>query len=456
MADNRIVDVIVIGGGPAGSTIATKLAKDGFSVGLFEKEKFPRPHVGESLLPFCYPLFQELGILEELKEKFVRKPGASFVNQNGEHEVNYCFDKVLDGEMNLSFHVRRDEFDQILLENSRRKGVEVYEEQRVVSVDLEGSYCEIVVADADHNKKVYRSRFVVDATGRDCLIAKANKTKEPIEGMDRIAVSAHWHCDSIPSELRSGTVRITYLEGDIRKGWIWCIPVSDSKVSIGVVVNTEYYKTAIGPLKKASDDWIRTYYLQELRSSSSIESIIHSLVIDGELSVNGNYSYRSSEKYGNRFALVGDSAQFIDPIFASGVYIAMKSAFLVYQGIKSLLEEDDMQKLKEAYSVIDDGYLVVQKLIEIYYDPSILNFATIKVNGSESDSDFSKFNHSFALIHLLLAGDFFEKGHVYLPFFESLKDESQLNRWKNLIEFEKHNPMGEVIDCGRSYEQIFG
>ncbi|MBT8231410.1 MAG: FAD-dependent oxidoreductase [Saprospiraceae bacterium] len=457
MSNDLYSDIIVIGGGPAGSTVATKLVRQGFSVRLFEKEKFPRPHVGESLLPFCYPIFEDLGVLDILKKKFVRKPGACFVNQDGQDEMNYCFNKVIDEEMSLSFHVRRDEFDQILLDNSKANGVDVYEEHRVVKTKIDEGGCTVSVADKSGSQAIYNTKFIVDASGRDCLMAKANKTLEPIEDMDRVAVSVHWKCKEIPIALRSGSVRITYLDGDNRKGWIWCIPISPSRVSMGVVVDSQYYKSAIKDLRKQSSDWQKAYYLNELQSSLSISNIMAEMEIDGDLVVNGNYSYKSTQKYGDQFALVGDSAQFIDPIFASGVYIAMKSASLVADGIVEKINDNQSSKLEKAYEIINNGYAVVHNLIKLYYNPSILNFADSNLFGQNKGSQFSEHNHSFALIHLLLAGDFFEKGDVYLPFLESLKNESQLNRWKNLIGWDKHvsKDHHDDQDCGKTFEQIF-
>lgn len=450
-------DVIVIGGGPAGSTIATQLVRQGFTVKLFEKEKFPRPHVGESLLPFCYDIFKELGVLEELEKRFVRKPGACFVNHDGKSEKNYCFNKVVDEQRSLSFHVRRDEFDQLLLNHSKANGTEVFEEHRVVQTSFTDDLCSVEVISNHSISSVHKTRFIVDATGRDCLLAKANQKLEPIEDMDRVAVSVHWKCNEIPIELRNGSVRITYLGGKNKKGWIWCIPIDTNRVSIGVVVDAKYYKSKIKQLRSSSDNWLEDYYLQELKTSASLNNIIEDMTIDDSINVNGNYSYKSTEKFGSRYALVGDAAQFIDPIFASGVYIAMKSASIVSDGIASFLNNGEQLKLQEAYKIIDDGYAVVHELIKLYYDPNSINFAEDNHELEKDGLSFSDHNHSFALIHLLLAGDFFEKGDVYLPFLDSLKKRKKLSKWKNLIGWNNHvtHKNKEEENCGNTYDQIF-
>jgi len=450
-------DIIVIGGGPAGSTISTLLARKGLSVVLFEKEKFPRPHVGESLLPFCHPIFKELGVLKEMESRFIRKPGACFADQDGYNEMTYCFNKVLDQNMSLSFHVRRDEFDELLLKNAIKNGVKIFEESRVTNIKLNDKISQVTVLDKNKNKQEFESKFIIDATGRDCFISKNQKTIEPIKDLDRVAVSAHWTCDTIPIKLRSGSVRITYLEGENRKGWIWCIPIDSNRVSMGVVVDAKYFNSKVKNIKLTNKNWQLEYYLSELNSSKSIHEIANQMSFDGPININGNYSYKTSVKYGQNFALVGDSSQFIDPIFASGVYIAMKSASLLTDGIYHYIKFKDLDPIKKAYKIIEDGYQVVHELIKIYYDPSSMNFANTDFNSVNSNNKFPDYNDSFALIHLLLAGDFFEKGSVYLPFLESLKNKKQLEKWQNLINWESHISKEHHSDesCGEAFEKVF-
>lgn len=450
-------NIIVIGGGPAGSTIATLLARKGLSVNLFEKEKFPRPHVGESLLPFCYPIFKELGVLEEMERRFIRKPGACFANQDGDNEMTYCFNKVLDQDMSLSFHVRRDEFDQLLLENSKKNGVNVYEEHRVTKINIDSPNCLVSIVNTEGQLEVHETDYVIDATGRDCFISKSQKTLEPLEDLNRVAVSAHWKCSEIPQKLRSGSVRITYLEGDNRKGWIWCIPIDSDRVSMGIVVDAEYYKFKVKQIKVDYKDWQKEYYFSELKSSASINGIMQGMNFAGPININGNYSYKTARKFGQKYALVGDASQFIDPIFASGVYIAMKSAKLLSDSIYDHVKNNNLTGVKNAYQVIEDGYEVVHELIKIYYDPASMNFASTDFSKVGPQNKFSDHNDSFALIHLLLAGDFFEKGSVYLPFLESLKDRKQLKKWQNLIDWEHHVSKNKHNDdsCGEAFEKIF-
>src|SRR6476660_1476671 len=160
-------DVIVIGGGPAGSTAATWLARAGHKVLLLEREKFPREHVGESLLPFCYPLLEDLGVIDQLKRNFVRKPGVRFIDRDGNVSTTWCFDHVIKDETYLSFQVIRGEFDHILLKNAAKNGAEIREETSVVEANVTESpdKVTVVVADKAGAKTTHHARFLVDASG---------------------------------------------------------------------------------------------------------------------------------------------------------------------------------------------------------------------------------------------------------------------------------------------------
>ena len=403
-------DILIIGGGPAGSTSATILAKKGHSVALFEKEKFPRPHVGESLLPFCYPIFEELGVLREMKKRFVRKPGANFSSFNGKEQTTYCFNKVVPGEAYLSFHVRRAEFDKMLLDNSKNNGVDVFEETRVKKVDLKGGVS-LQVKNKMGESEDFSAKYLIDCSGRDTFIANKIKSRKPIEDLDRIAFHSHWNINKMPDELKYGILRIVYLEGEDKKGWIWCIPNDKDRISIGVVVNNAYAtKQRINLTKNGSDDWQRDLYLNELNSAEGIKKIISNSKRATEIWVNGNYSYKSDVKFGENFFLVGDSGAFIDPIFASGVFIAIKSAHLVAHALDKKIKNNDELPIKEAYDRILEAYACVGTFIDIYYNPDKLNLA--EMGTGDSNQKYTGFKTAYTMVHYLLSGDFFENGGI--------------------------------------------
>src|SRR5438876_4078418 len=165
-------DVIFIGGGPAGSTAATLLARQNHRVLLLEREKFPREHVGESLLPFCYCLLEDLGVVDQIKKNFVRKPGVRFIVRDGKTSTTWCFDHVIKDETYLSFQVIRGDFDHILLKNAAKNGAEVREETSVIEADVTSVSDRVTVKSLDLNgqKALHRARFLVDASGRDAFI----------------------------------------------------------------------------------------------------------------------------------------------------------------------------------------------------------------------------------------------------------------------------------------------
>src|SRR5437867_8069228 len=214
-------DVIVIGGGPAGSTAASLMARHGHDVVLFEKERFPRDHVGESLLPFCYRLFEDLGVRPEMDKRFVRKPGVRFVNKSGQVATTWCFSHVIADDTFLSYQVNRADFDLMLLNNTRRNGAEVREGTRASNFDLSDPDKVLVESvDAEGNEEVHAARFLIDASGRDAMVASKNGWRSPREELDRTALWSHWEGVTMTGGLEEGLSMIVYI-GEEKKGWIW-------------------------------------------------------------------------------------------------------------------------------------------------------------------------------------------------------------------------------------------
>ena len=436
MTQEYSTDVVVIGGGPAGSTMASFLAMKGHSVTVLEREKFPREHVGESMLPFCYHVFNELGILEEMKERWVRKPGVRFIDVDGTTNTAWCFGHHIKDESHLSFQVIRSEFDDTLLKHSASLGAIVHEETRVTNVDLDDQGGNVFAVGPDGQQMTIRARFVVDASGRDTFMSNRLATKVAHKDLERTAVScSYWKGAKFKDTLEEGLIQIVYLGGD-KQGWIWCIPLGNDRVSVGVVVNTPYYRSHRAKFKEQGiDDWKMALYLQEIEAAAYTKDILDGATMERDLMVNGDYSYFCKEKWGNRFCLVGDASAFIDPIFSSGVFMAMNSSRIVSQVVHQRLTEGveaSEPAFVEAYDRVVSAYDVIDKLIRLFYTPDAINFAQLG-SANQAFMDFDHYQNAMAVYHFLIGGDFFEVANKYSNFIETLRDPKMFNSYKNLV-----------------------
>jgi hypothetical protein len=444
-------DVVVIGGGPAGSTVAAHLSMRGHRVTVLERARMPRDHVGESLLPFCYHLFEELGVLDEMKRRYVRKPGVRFLDADGTTQTTYCFGVKVEGPSYLSFHVLRSEFDLLLLENAERLGAEVHQETRAERVDFgSGPDDPVVVEAVDAGGE--RHRFVIDASGRDTFLANRQKTKIAHKELERTALGSHWRGMDYQAGMGDGLLQILYTGGE-KKGWIWVIPLGRDRVSCGAVMNTSYFREQRAKLKaEGVEDWMQALYRQEIMASAFIRDITRNAEQFWPVVHNGDYSYFVTEKWGDRFALVGDASAFIDPIFSSGVYLAMNSAKLLAGAVHEWLDTGRKagdEALEEVYGTIVGAYELVDKLIRHFYDPGAINWAQL---GAASDLLHEEKEKAMALQHHLLAGDFFESHARYSSFVDELTDPVLLRRYKRYVLERKEF---QTPECPPTHEPVF-
>lgn len=421
-------DAIIIGGGPSGSTLATYLAHQGHSVCVLERERFPREHVGESLLPFTYDIFEDLGVLEEMKGRFSRKPGVTFSNVDGSRQSHWCFERVIDGPQSLSFHVRRAEFDNVLLRNSEKNGAQVIEEARVTAIDLEQN--SVTYSDASGEANTLQAKFIIDASGQAAVMARMMKNQKPFSRLNiRQAISTHWKNVNANESLAEKNIEIVHLGGE-KLGWIWLIPLVDC-LSIGVALNMSYAQEQRKKLvAEGHENWAQTLYMQEILSSPEVAAIIDGAEQEHEVNLNGDFSYYAEQKFGDNFAMVGDSAAFLDPIFSSGIYLGMKSAQLLSPGISQAIQGQGTASIAACYDQLAQGYKVVEELICTFYQEESLSFSDL--NGKEHFS-FDHFESSYSILHLILAGDFFTDAEKYLKAIHLLKKSNNLERFKSLI-----------------------
>jgi flavin-dependent dehydrogenase len=458
MSETDRCDVLVIGGGPAGSTVASYLARDGFDVVVLERAVFPRDHVGESLLPFCYGIFDELGLLEEISQRYVRKPGVRFLDVDGVTETTYCFHLKIKDPSYLSFQVLRSEFDELLLNHSERLGARVHQGTKVEAVDFHGPEDITVRAVTPTGETVtFSPRFVIDASGRETFLANRMQTKTAHKELARSALSSHWRGARYEGGLQEGMIQIVYIGGE-KLGWIWVIPLSTDRLSVGVVMSTAYFRAERLRLKQAGvDNWQQALYTQELEESAFTKHILDGAEQFWPIQYNGDYSYFCHQKWGDDFGLCGDASAFIDPIFSSGVYLAMNSGRLLSRAVATRLRDGldaGREALEQTYETIVGAYELVDKLIRVFYTPEAINFAQLG-NAGDAFADYDHHQNAMGLQHFLLAGDFFEQANRYSEFVDELRSKDMFRRYQTLVIDRDTFQAPAESSCHHTHDQIF-
>lgn len=306
-------DVLVIGGGPAGSTAASVLAERGWNVQLVEKARHPRFHIGESLLPMNLPILERLGVLDEVRQIGVVKPGAEFGNERVDvPSQRFDFSFSMNGSPPTAFQVRRAEFDHLLLRNAARKGASVHEGCRVTQVELSAKRQSATVSLEDGTTRQFHSRFVIDASGRDALLSSRLGLKRNISRHRSAALFGHFENVDASDAVRDGCIAIYRFA----EGWFWVIPLGRDCISVGAVCSPEYL-AARGKTPPADYLW------QTIAQCPGLAQRMRDARLCSPVTATGNYSYDSARMHGPGYLLVGDAFTFVDPVFSSGVFLAM-------------------------------------------------------------------------------------------------------------------------------------
>lgn len=309
-------DVLIIGGGPAGSTAAALLAQQGRRVVLLEKAHHPRFHVGESLLPANVPLFDKLGVREQVEHIGMAKWGVEFVSPNHSHCSMLEFADAWDKSQPYAWQVRRSELDELLFRNAASRGALALEGCRVRDVRFDAQGATVQAQCDDGSQRSWRTRFVLDASGRDTFLANKLHSKVKNPKHNSSCLFGHFtNAQRLPGKLE-GNITIFWFA----HGWFWFIPLADGTTSIGAVCWPYYLKSRDKPLKE--------FFLDTIAMAPQLaERLKGATLVDDKVHATGNYSYSGTHCSGERYLMLGDAYSFIDPVFSSGVYLAMVSAF---------------------------------------------------------------------------------------------------------------------------------
>lgn len=309
-------DVFVLGGGPGGSTIAALLAERGWNVVIAEKERHPRFHIGESLLPYNMLLLQELGVYEQAKRIGMPKYGAEFNSPEHGPPVTFDFSQQWDKSIPNALEVRRSEFDEMLFRHCESRGARSFEGCRVTNVDFsEPEYVRIDATTDDGAKKQWRARFFVDASGRDTFLANRFKIKRRNRFHNSAAMFGHFTGAKRLEGKYAGNISMFWFD----HGWFWFIPLLDGTTSVGAVCWPYYMKS------RKTDP--TTFFMATIAKAPKLQERLRDAKLINEVTATGNFSYRADRMHGDRYIMIGDAFAFIDPVFSSGVMLAMNGAF---------------------------------------------------------------------------------------------------------------------------------
>ncbi len=403
MTTNDSYDCVVIGGGPAGATVGTILADYGHQVLILEQSEFPRNHIGESLMPQTYDTFKRLGVLDQLKKSnYPVKESVQFVSSSGKDSQPYYFTDRDPSERSVTWQVPRDHFDQMMLDNAKAHGVKVRQGVRVGEVVFEGDRAVgVKIVNGDRVSEI-PAKVVVDATGMSTLLASQLNIRDDHPDLKNGSIYSYYK-NAVRDEGRNAGATIIVHTAN-KKGWFWFIPLPDNMTSVGVVAEPAYLFTGRGndPLTILDEEIAGCPGLQRRLEGAQRMSGGH---------VIRNFSYKSKRVAGDGWVMVGDAFGFLDPIYSSGVFLALKSGEFAADAIHEALVAGDVsaERLGCFGKKLAAGMDQIQQLIYAFYDEGF---------------SFAKFNRDHPEFHdhivRLLIGDVFndEVGEV----FQVLKD----------------------------------
>jgi len=359
-------DVLVIGAGPAGTSVATILADYGHQVTVLEREKFPRYHIGESLIPFCFGPLERLGMIPRLRQSaFVKKYSVCFVQPDGRaSQPFYFFNRYDRNTIAQSWQVVRSEFDQMMVERARDAGATVHEEITVQSLvhDEDGRVAGVRAVDRSGKTLTVRARLTIDATGKEAMTSQQLgwRIKDPY--LNKIAVWTYYVGSKRGTGIDEGQTTVAFVP---EKGWFWHIPLHQDRVSVGIVAEGKYLTR--GGLKDP-----RAIFEREIGENAWIKDRLSTGRGTGEYWVTSEYSRHSRHAAAPGLLLVGDAFAFLDPVFSSGVMLALKSGVMAGEAVHQALAADDLapERFAEYGAQMRLGIENMRKLVYAFYDPN--------------------------------------------------------------------------------------
>ncbi len=347
-------DVIVAGGGPAGSTASTLLAQRGYRVLMIDRDKHPRFHIGESMLPMSEPVFRRLGITWKPGD-YLPKNGAEFIDEATGQRIRF----PLAGEYQ-PYQVERAKFDHMMIDNAAAQGVAVHQQEKVMAAD-----CGETGVEVRTNKGYYTARYLIDATGRSAMMGRRRQAVQRIDNLGKYSLYAHYSAvDAMAADTLFETGDVKIIIVDI--GWLWVIPMVGRRLSVGLVVQKEHPGQPRGP----------ELFEQHLAASPMLTEGLAGARQEFEIKSEADFSFVNQARYGRRYACCGDSAGFLDPVFSSGVFLAVRTAETVADRLHAALMqgcEDD----PDLHAVDDDvyktGFNSMRLFVERFYHSGMVH-----------------------------------------------------------------------------------
>ncbi len=398
-------DALIIGAGPAGTSAAAILAEYGHKVLILEREKFPRYHIGESLIPFTYGPLERLGVIPKMKgSHFVKKYSVAFTQPDGRASVPFYFYNRYDRDsVAQTWQVLRSEFDLMLLDNAREKGAEVKEEVSVKELLKEdGKVVGVKAADKAGNITEYRAKITLDCTGKDAMTATRQGWRMRDPYLNKVAVWTYYKGSTRLPGIDEGQTTIAFVPD---KGWFWHIPQHDDMISVGVVAEGKY-------LSRDGVKDPKAIFNREIEQNKWIQQFLSTGESTGDYYITSEYSHHSKHCSSPGLLLVGDAFAFIDPCFSSGVMLALKSGVMAGEEIHTGIVNDTLtpEHFAAYGQAMRQGVENMRKLVYAFYDPNFSFREIIKRHpdaaGSITDclsGDVNKdFSHLWAQISELV------------------------------------------------------